>query len=105
SLTSWRRASNAASAPATTARKRRSAGSLRVSERFGDLAGLQAAGAHVHPPRGGADHDPNLLEVRVETALGRDHRMAAALAEGGALPGGAGGRGHAGVQSRLLAVR
>ena len=58
------------------------------SSSLGDLAGLQAAGADVHPSRRTVDERPHLLEVRVEAALRRHHRVGAALAEGGALAAG-----------------
>ena len=94
SLTSSRRDSRWASAPATAARKRtrlvsvtrtrvsasggrgRCPGGSRAgracavegSESLRHLAGFQAAGAHVHAPRRGADHDPDLLQVRDRSA-------------------------------------
>src|SRR5947199_10877242 len=60
-------------------RRARPSGGLR------DLAGFEAARAHVDAPRRFADHDPDLLQVRVEAALGGDHRVAEALPEGRAL--------------------
>ena len=48
---------------------------------FGDLAGLQAARADVDPARGSAIVDPDALEVGIEAALGRDHRVATVVAE------------------------
>src|SRR4051794_3344041 len=50
-----------------------------------DLAGLQAARAHVRAPRSAVDLDPDLLQVRVEAALGCDHGVAPAVAERRAL--------------------
>src|SRR4051812_215667 len=50
-----------------------------------DLAGLQAARAHVGAPRSAVHLDPDLLEVRVEAALGCDHGVAPAVAESRAL--------------------
>src|SRR3712207_4967439 len=48
-----------------------------------DLAGFETAGAEVLAPRRPADVDPDLLKVRVETPLGGDHRMRAAVPERG----------------------
>src|SRR5438067_4791 len=97
SLTSSRRDSRCASAPATTARKRTrfvsvTAGCLSPSEgaflaaavllrRLQYLSRFQAARAHVHAARRLAVEDPHLLQVRLEAALRRNHRVAAALAE------------------------
>src|SRR3954447_7814516 len=95
SLISARRVSRWASAPSTTARKRTRLGSgsgtagaraPRALQRLRDLAGLQAARADVDPARRLADHDPDLLEVRVEPPPRRHHRVAAAVSQGGALP-------------------
>ena len=55
-------------------------------ERLLDLPGLQAAGADVDAPRSRADEHPDLLEVRVEAALGGAHGVASALAERRPLP-------------------
>src|ERR1700753_1996468 len=49
---------------------------------LGDLVGLQAAGADVGADRAPVLLDPDLLQVRLEAALRRDHRVAAGLAEG-----------------------
>src|ERR671932_280148 len=78
SLISARRDSRCASAPSTTARKR-----TRLA------SGSGTAGA-----RRLADHDADLLEVRVEPPLGRHHRVAAAVSEGGALPAAVTDLGH-----------
>src|ERR687885_2737262 len=104
SLISARRDSRCASAPSTTARKRTrlgsgSDGTARAAsapglQRLRDLAGLQAARADVDPARRLADHDADLLEVRVQPPLGRHHRVAAAVAEGGALPAAVTDLGH-----------
>src|SRR5215213_411115 len=101
SLTSSRRASSSASAPSTTARKRIRLGSATAGRpprlRLGDLAGLQAARAHVHAPRRTARlPDAHLLQVRVEPPLGGDHRMGAGLPERGALAAGMTDSSHCG---------
>src|ERR1700712_1887049 len=49
---------------------------------LGDLVGLKAASADVGAERAAVLLDPDLLQVRIEAALGRDHRVAAGLAEG-----------------------
>src|ERR1700761_5922825 len=49
---------------------------------LGDLVGLQAASADVGAERATVLLDPDLLQVRLEAALRRDHRVAAGLAEG-----------------------
>ena len=41
--------------------------------RLGDLAGLQAARADVHANRAVTLGDADLLEIRIEAALGGDH--------------------------------
>ena len=46
-----------------------------------DLVGLEAAGADVGPQLAAVLDDPDLLQVRVEAALGGDHRVAPGLAE------------------------
>src|SRR5580693_155651 len=89
SLISSRRDSRCASAPATRARKRIRLGSGTTRgwlERLGDLAGFEAARANVDAARSalGVD-DADLLEVRVEAPAGRDHRVAAVVAERRAL--------------------
>src|ERR1700753_4033734 len=48
---------------------------------LGDLVGLQAAGADVGADGAAVLLDPDLLQVRLEAALRRDHRVAAGLAE------------------------
>src|SRR5664279_534640 len=53
---------------------------------FLDLAGLEAARADVGALGRAVHEDPDLLEVRVEAALGGDHRVASVLAETGLLP-------------------
>src|SRR5690242_17039484 len=50
--------------------------------RLGDLVGLQTASADVGAERATVLLDPDLLQVRLEAALRRDHRVAAGLAEG-----------------------
>src|SRR6202030_1799043 len=97
SLTSSRRDSRCASAPATTARKRTrfvsvtavclspSSAALPAApgflRRLQHLSRFQTARAHVHPARRLSIEDPHLLQVRVEATLRRNHRVAAALAE------------------------
>src|SRR5664279_2827052 len=104
SLTSSRRDSSAASPASMRARKRtidgsddsgpssgRSEPSTSVAALdhrsgahlpgFDDLAGLQAARAHVHTPRGAAIVDTDALQVGIKAAAGRDHRVAAVVAE------------------------
>src|ERR1700744_4094813 len=49
---------------------------------LGYLVALQAAGADVGAHRRAVLLDPDLLQVRIEAALRRDHRVAAGLAEG-----------------------
>jgi hypothetical protein len=46
-----------------------------------DLAGLEAASAHVGAEGAAVLLDPDLLEVRIEAPLGGDHRVASGLAE------------------------
>jgi hypothetical protein len=48
---------------------------------LGDLARLQAAGAYVGAKGAAVLLDPNFLEVRIEAALGGDHRVASGVAE------------------------
>src|SRR5437868_1790502 len=52
---------------------------------LGDLARLEAAGAYVGAKGAAVLLDPHLLQVRVEAALGGDHRVASGLAERGSL--------------------
>src|SRR6476646_2077984 len=107
SLICARRDSRCARAPSTAARKRTRLGSGRgdgtarrarrarpVLDGLGDLAGLEAAGADVHALRRLADEDADLLQVRVEPAPGRDHRMTTTVSEGGALPAAVTDLGH-----------
>jgi hypothetical protein len=56
-----------------------------ASDVLQDLAGLQATRADVLAPGGAPDVDADLLQVRVEAALGGHHRVAAAVPERGAL--------------------
>src|SRR6202007_492589 len=51
------------------------------SERLLDLAGFQAACAHVHAARRAAHQDLALLQVGIEASPGGDHRVAAAVSE------------------------
>jgi hypothetical protein len=53
-----------------------------------DLACFEAARADVNALRRTALNDPDLLDVDIETTLGRDHGVGATLAEGGALAAG-----------------
>src|ERR1044071_7310348 len=46
-----------------------------------NLVGLEAPRADVSPQLAAVLDDPHLLQVRVEATLGRDHRVAAGLAE------------------------
>src|ERR1044072_1309438 len=46
-----------------------------------DLAGLEAAGANVGAQGAAVLLDPDFLEVRIEAALGGDHRVASGVAE------------------------
>src|SRR4051794_16180225 len=109
SLISARRDSRCASAPSTAARKRtrlgsgrRDGGTARASapgsDGLDDLAGLQAPRADVHPLRRLAHEDPHLLEVRVEPAPRRHHRVRAAVSERGALPAAVTDLGHEGAE-------
>src|SRR5207302_4769391 len=61
------------------------AGSGLGSGGLGDLAGFEAPRAHIHAPGSAVEHDPHLLQVGIEATLARDHRVAAAVAECGAL--------------------
>src|SRR3954451_3973957 len=104
SLISARRDSRCASAPSTAARKRtrlgsgRDGGTARTSapgsDGLDDLAGLQAARADVDALRRLAHEDPHLLEVRVEPAPRRHHRVRAAVSERGTLPAAVTHLGH-----------
>src|SRR4051812_8065737 len=108
SLISARRDSRCASAPSTAARKRtrlgsgRDGGTARTcapgSDGLDDLAGLKAARADVDALRRLADEDPHLLQVRVEPAPRRHHRVRAAVSERGALPAAVTDLGHEGVE-------
>ena len=60
----------------------------RPSEGLGDLAGLQAAGADVHPSRRAVDQRADLLEVRLEAAPGGAHGVAAVVSVRRALAAG-----------------
>src|SRR5687767_6992403 len=101
SLTSSRRASSSASERWTTLRKRTRLGSAKVAARLrlGDLARLEAAGADVDALRRARLGDADLLQVRVEASLGRDHGVRAALAEGRALSAGVTDTGHCGREA------
>src|SRR3954470_2331646 len=92
SLTSSRRDSNCASAASITRRNRRRLGSATgfrgLLSGLGYLAGLEAARADVDALGSAGLNDPDLLDVDVETALGRDHRVRAALTKGRALAAG-----------------
>ncbi len=73
--------------------RRRAAGWMLVSAtgatealpRLGDLAGLEAARAHIHAAGRPAVVDPHPLEVGIKTPIRGHHRVAAAMAERGAL--------------------
>src|ERR1044072_5532289 len=52
-----------------------------------DLAGLEAAGANVGAQGAAVFLDPDFLEVRIEAALGGDHRVASGVAERPSLSG------------------
>src|SRR6187399_3409036 len=58
------------------------------------LVRLQAARADVDAAGAGALVDPDLLEVRVEAAPGRDHRVAARVSERGLLAAAVAYLGH-----------
>ncbi len=75
------------------------------SRGLGDLAGFQAARAHVHAPRGTAHEDPDLLQVGVKAPLRRDHRVAAAVTERGALAAAVTDLCHRAGQSSWRATR
>ena len=86
---------------AGAARHDRSSGrsAIRGSDRGGldgllDLARLQTTRAHISTSRLALQHDPDALEVRIETPLGRDHRMAPVIAETGLLPADCADPGH-----------
>src|ERR1700736_1599504 len=110
SLTSSRLDSRCARPPATAALKRtrlvsvtarpcvRARGPGTCSDGLGDLAGLEAAGAHVHAAWRGAHQDSDLLEVGIEASLGGDHRVTPALAEGGSPTAAVTDLGHGGHQ-------
>src|SRR5205085_12507615 len=61
---------------------------------LGDLAGLQAARADVRAEGSALLDDADLLQVRIEPALGGDHGVGAALTEGGTLAAGVTDTGH-----------
>src|SRR4051794_39107190 len=103
SLIAARRDSRCARAPSTAARKRtrlgsgRDGGTARLAPRLDgldDLAGLQAARADIDALRRLAHEDPDLLEVRVEAAPRRHHRMRAVVSERGTLPAAVTHLGH-----------
>src|SRR3954447_6850889 len=104
SFTSSRRDSKCASAASTTRRKRRRLGSATRGGdprlRLGDLAGLQAARADIRALRCAVLDDAHLLKVRIEATLGGDHRVRAALPEGGALAAGVTDSSHGGGKYR-----
>src|SRR5205823_6929876 len=110
SLTSCRRASRWASAPSTALRKRTRLVAATAARLFGhlgglgDLARLQAARADVHAPGSPAIVDADLLEVGLEAPLGGHHRVAAAVAERGALAAGMTDLGHRVREYRYRAV-
>ena len=60
-----------------------------------DLAGLQAAGAHVVAGRLAVENEPHALEVRLEAPLRGDHRVRAGVPRPGALPADDTDPGHA----------
>src|SRR3954463_15512254 len=66
---------------------------------FEDFARLETAGADVLAGRGALDDDPDLLQVRVEAALGSDHRVGAGMPERRALSAGVTDLCHAGKSS------
>ena len=74
-------------------------GHAAVPVGLGDLARLEAAGADVDALRGTGHRDAHLLQIRVEPALGRDHGVRAALAEGRALAAGVTDTGHCGREA------
>ncbi len=82
-----------------SARSERSAPPRRRSalQGLGDLAGFEAARADVCARRRLAHHDADLLQVRVETPLGCDHGVAAAVPERRALPAAVADLGHDGA--------
>src|SRR3954453_23780389 len=103
SLISARRDSRCARAPSTAARKRtrlgsgRDGGTARHAPRLDgldDLAGLEAARADIDALRRLAHEDPHLLEVRVEAAPRRHHRVGAGVSERGTLPAAVTHLGH-----------
>jgi len=57
-----------------------------ASDGLGDLAGLETACAHVVPGRLAVEDEPDALQVRVEAALGGDHRVRPAVAGRRLLP-------------------
>ena len=61
---------------------------------FLDFAGLQAARANIRPLRLPVQKHADALEVRVEAALGGDHRVAPVVAEAGLLPTDCADLGH-----------
>lgn len=74
---------------------RRTAGLLsRLSDGFGDLAGLDAAGADLDPTCSAVDHGPHSLDVGVPAALGTAMRVTDAHAERRVLAAHLAGRCH-----------
>src|SRR6266516_4107259 len=72
-------------------RERRAAG---ASDGLLDLAGFETAGADVGALRLAAQEHADTLQVRVEAALGGDHRMAPVVAEAGLLAANGADLGH-----------
>jgi hypothetical protein len=67
---------------------------------FRNLASLEAARADVNALGRPALDDTDLLDIHVETTLGRDHRVRAALAKGRALAAGMTDSSHRGGEYR-----
>src|ERR1035437_2681179 len=66
-------------------------------DRFLDLVGLEAPRADVGTGGLALEQDPDALEIRVETPLRRDHRMAPVVTEAGFLPANDTDLGHLGA--------
>src|SRR5689334_7220833 len=87
-LTERRTKASRAGPTSENAKTARCQGTRAVSAELGlagDLARLQAAGAHVQALRGTVDRGADALDVRVETALGDLARPRAVVAEAGLL--------------------
>src|SRR5205807_5622458 len=72
---------------------------------LGHLARLQAAGAHIHAPGRARIHDPDALEVGIESPLRGHHRVATTVAECRRFPARVADLGHAGEYRARIETR